>query len=42
MLDWEIEADIRSEYEECCKEEFIDYVNELLNTIRMEEKGYFQ
>ena len=37
MLDWEIEADARDAYEECCKEEFINYVNELLNTIKYTE-----
>jgi len=40
MFDWEIEADIRSDYEECCKEEFINYINELLNEANIKEESY--
>ena len=32
MYDLELQADNMANYEECCKEEFIDYVNELINT----------
>ena len=41
MKDWEIEADFRADYEECCKEEFIDFVNECFNTVKMEEIEYY-
>jgi hypothetical protein len=38
MLDWEIEADARDAYKEWQNEEFINYINELINTVKYNEE----